>query len=51
MCTPKKFAVITCAALKPRIQSPKCWCAVSYMPMATGTGYTIKNTNRVIKKY
>ena len=29
--------------LKARIQSPKCWCENSYMHMATGTGYTIKN--------
>jgi hypothetical protein len=32
------------AALKAGIQSLKCWCGGFYMPMATGTGYTIKTS-------
>jgi len=31
--------------IKGKNTKPECWCVVSYMHMATGTGYTIKASN------
>jgi len=50
MCTPKKYAATTGAALKARTKSLKCRCDNFYMPMATGSGYTIKSYLKILPR-